>query len=178
MFVCFQFKFGVDGESESFVLQVTWPSTYPELCAPVFSLDLFYNKHLLAPVRAQILERVKAEATSLIGCASTFNVVEYVKEHMAELLIAQTQQHSSSIQHEDDEDAIDDANIQQQQQNSQVTAASTSTQQQQQQQAQMSKQQKRRMWDRGGAADARERGWDWVDIVKHLSQTGGAAQTS
>ena len=37
---------------------------------------------------------------------------------------------------------------------------------------QLTKSQKRRMWDKGGEADERERGWDWVDIVKHLGQSG------
>ncbi len=29
------------------------------------------------------------------------------------------------------------------------------------------------MWDKGGAEEDRTRGWDWVDVVKHLHQTGG-----
>src|SRR5262245_56888864 len=38
--------------------------------------------------------------------------------------------------------------------------------------SQMTKAQKRKMWDRaeGGTCGERERGWDWVDIIKHLSQ--------
>ena len=31
------------------------------------------------------------------------------------------------------------------------------------------------MWDRQNAAGERERGYDWVDVIKHLSQTGSAA---
>lgn len=37
---------------------------------------------------------------------------------------------------------------------------------------QLSKAQKRRQWDRVEAKGEKPRGWDWVDIVKHLSQTG------
>ena len=39
----------------------------------------------------------------------------------------------------------------------------------------MTKAQKRRMWDRmeaGGKAGDKPRGWNWMDIIKHLSQTG------
>ena len=39
----------------------------------------------------------------------------------------------------------------------------------------MTKAQKRRMWDRmeaGAKAGDRPRGWNWMDIIKHLSQTG------
>ena len=41
---------------------------------------------------------------------------------------------------------------------------------------QLSKAQKRRQWDRADGKGQRARGWDWVDVVKHLSQTGGKAE--
>lgn len=34
----------------------------------------------------------------------------------------------------------------------------------------MSKNQKRRHFDKYGAAEEKPRGWDWVDIVSHLSK--------
>jgi hypothetical protein len=38
---------------------------------------------------------------------------------------------------------------------------------------QLTKAQKRRMWDKGGIdSEDRPRGWNWVDVVKHLSQSG------
>lgn len=37
---------------------------------------------------------------------------------------------------------------------------------------QLSKAQKRKQWDRVDGKGEKPRGWDWVDIVKHLSQTG------
>lgn len=36
----------------------------------------------------------------------------------------------------------------------------------------LSKAQKRRQWNKADGKGERPRGWDWVDIVKHLSQTG------
>ena len=44
----------------------------------------------------------------------------------------------------------------------------------------LTKAQKRRMWDRmeaGGKAGEKPRGWDWMDIIKHLSQTGGKEES-
>ena len=39
---------------------------------------------------------------------------------------------------------------------------------------QLSKAQKRSMWKKGGVNEEdRERGWNWVDLVRHLSQSGG-----
>lgn len=37
---------------------------------------------------------------------------------------------------------------------------------------QMTKSQKRRLWDRSDNKGNRQRGWNWVDIIRHLSQTG------
>lgn len=37
---------------------------------------------------------------------------------------------------------------------------------------QLTKAQKRRQWERTDHKGDRARGWDWVDLVKHLSQTG------
>ncbi len=38
---------------------------------------------------------------------------------------------------------------------------------------QLTKAQKRRMWDKGGMdSEDRPRGWNWVDVIRHLSQTG------
>ena len=36
----------------------------------------------------------------------------------------------------------------------------------------LSKAQKRKQWDRVDGKGDKPRGWDWVDVVKHLSQTG------
>lgn len=37
---------------------------------------------------------------------------------------------------------------------------------------QLTKAQKRRQWDQAAAGGEKPRGWDWIDIVKHLSQIG------
>lgn len=37
---------------------------------------------------------------------------------------------------------------------------------------QLTKAQKRRQWERSDHEGNRARGWDWVDLVKHLSQGG------
>ena len=40
---------------------------------------------------------------------------------------------------------------------------------------QLTKAQKRAQWKKGGLNEEdRERGWDWVDIVRHLSQTANS----
>ena len=41
---------------------------------------------------------------------------------------------------------------------------------------QLSKSQKRKLYDRLDNRGEKPRGWDWVDVIKHLSQTGKASQ--
>ena len=43
---------------------------------------------------------------------------------------------------------------------------------------QLTKNQKRKLADRTNFKGERERGWDWVDIVKHLSKTGSKDDAS
>ena len=38
---------------------------------------------------------------------------------------------------------------------------------------QLSKAQKRRQWNKCDIHGEKPRGWNWVDIIKHLGQTGG-----
>jgi hypothetical protein len=43
---------------------------------------------------------------------------------------------------------------------------------------QMTKAQKRKAYNRIGPKGELPRGWNWVDAIKHLSQTGGKDQAS
>ena len=43
-----------DGESNSFILTLTWGSTYPVVDLPEISLYGFYNRHLLQSVKDSI----------------------------------------------------------------------------------------------------------------------------
>ena len=41
----------------------------------------------------------------------------------------------------------------------------------------LTKAQKRRQWDRIDGKGEKPRGWNWVDITRHLSQTGSKDDT-
>lgn len=41
---------------------------------------------------------------------------------------------------------------------------------------QLTKAQKRRQWDQSVVGGEKARGWDWVDVVKHLSQCGNKSE--
>ncbi len=155
----FQYKYGEDGVSKSFILELFWSSEYPECVADV-SLDTFYNKHLKAEVKEEILEAVKQEAEQYLGMSMTYTLFEYVKENLDKLL--EKQPEAVDIPKDELSEAVEsNLTIREEKGKSPVKKE------------QLTKAQKRRMWDKGGiAGEDRPRGWDWVDVIKHLSQTG------
>ena len=155
----FQYKFGEDGNSKSFILEVIWGSEYPENL-PEISLEAFYNKHILSVVKEQVIESVKAEAEPYLGMSMTFTIFEYVKENLDTLLSEQPEELQTATAEVSDRLANTDL---EDQESSKITVKKE----------QLTKSQKRRMWNRGGLdTEDRPRGWNWVDIVKHLAQTG------
>ncbi|XP_028168004.1 RWD domain-containing protein 4 isoform X1 [Ostrinia furnacalis] len=148
----YQYKY-VDGE-KSFILEITWGPTYPTE-KPNFNLEIFYNQHLIPSVKEKILSIVNAEAEQWIGCAMTYTLFECLKEKVPEILAEQTEEAivSSRVEKIVIEDQVD-------------TSKKTEKKEQ------LTKAQKRRAWDKAeiGRGGEKPRGWDWVDIVKHLSQ--------
>lgn len=100
-----------------------------------------------------------AEGENWLGCGMTYTLFECVKEHL-----------------------LDDLkDLWEQEKLEQVTQAVKSVQIQQPQSAeaadsmkkeQLTKSQKRKMWDKADSKGNRPRGYNWVDIIRHLSQTG------
>ncbi|XP_063378390.1 RWD domain-containing protein 4 [Cydia fagiglandana] len=147
----YQYKY-IDGE-KSFILEISWGDTYPTE-KPNFNLEIFYNQHLLPAVKDKILSIVNEEAEQWLGCAMTYTLFECLKERAAEILSEQSEE---AIVARVEKIVIED----QESESRQV-----------EKKEQLTKAQKRRAWDRAemGRAGERPRGWDWVDIVKHLSQ--------
>ncbi|PZC84736.1 hypothetical protein B5X24_HaOG204284 [Helicoverpa armigera] len=148
----YQYKY-FDGD-KSFVLEISWGPTYPTE-KPNFNLDIFYNQSLLQPVKEKILSIVDAEAEQWLGCAMTYTLFECLKERLAEILADQTEEVVVTARVE--KIVIDDQ---------------TEQKKPVEKKEQLTKAQKRRAWDKAeiGRAGEKPRGWDWVDIVKHLSQ--------
>ncbi|CAK1581469.1 unnamed protein product [Parnassius mnemosyne] len=147
----YQYKY-TEGE-KSFILEIKWGPTYPTE-KPKCNLEIFYNQHLLPSVKEKILEIVEAEAEQWVGCAMTYTLFECLKEKVAEILAGQTEE---AVAARVEKIVIEDQ---------------TETSKKPEKKEQLTKSQKRRAWDRAeiGKAGERPRGWDWVDIVKHLSQ--------
>ncbi len=80
-----QYKFGDDAAAKSFVLDLRWGSSYPD-DAPTVSLDAFYNRNLLQPVKDKICDWVHEESQRLLGISMTYSLIEGIKEKLDELL--------------------------------------------------------------------------------------------
>ena len=151
----FQYKFGEDGTSKSFILEITWGPEYPEVL-PEISVDAFYNKHLLPDVKTKILDYVKSEGDQYLGMSMTFTLFEQVKENIEDLLADQPDQIEAVKEISEKLEEVE------------VFKKDKSPKKEQ-----LTKAQKRAMWKKGGLdTEDRPRGWNWIDVIRHLSQTG------
>ncbi|XP_005111927.1 RWD domain-containing protein 4 [Aplysia californica] len=154
----FQYKYGEDGSNKSFLVEVAWPSDYPEVL-PEINLDVFYNKHVIPEVKEALKNGMTEQANDLLGMSMTFSLFEWVKDNLDDMLsiqpetpVAQPVVSAPSPEEPSDGGRKEVAK---------------------EKKEQLTKAQKRRIFDRFGANADKPRGWDWVDIIKHLAQTGG-----
>ncbi|KAG7198860.1 hypothetical protein KM043_015687 [Ampulex compressa] len=154
----FQYKYGADNDMKSFLLEISWGTSYPT-AKPIINMNTFYNKHIVPEVKDKVVTHVEAEAEQWLGSAMTYTLFQSVQEHFADLVLAQP-----------------DSTMEMMEQTSRIKIAEDGPQVEEStkkpRKEQLSKAQKRRQWNRSDGKGDKPRGWDWVDIVKHLSQTG------
>ncbi|XP_013379098.1 RWD domain-containing protein 4 [Lingula anatina] len=156
----FQYKIGEDGSYKSFLLEISWPENYPEEL-PNIKLDTFYNKHLLEDVKKKIIARLLEEAEPLLETAMTYTLIECAKENAEDLLIDQPSAPPQAAKEIKTEEETPEQSSKKKEKKEQLTKA-----------------QKRRMFDKLDNRGEKPRGYDWVDVVKHLSQTGKQKEES
>jgi hypothetical protein len=162
-----QYLFG-DRESDqnrSFLLEIRWPKSYPDEADPEFNLDLFYNKHLFNETKTSISNFLKEESENLRGSPMTYSLIEIIKERFDQLIEAQTRKKDQENEEKYESTSGDDDRENDESSNKKKGGGGGGEK--------LTKAQKRKMWDRGQANDEKARGWNWIDVVKHLSQTGG-----
>ncbi|KAK1133960.1 hypothetical protein K0M31_011746 [Melipona bicolor] len=155
----FQYKYGEDNDMKSFLLEISWGTTYPSE-RPIINMNTFYNKHIVQEVKDKVVQHVEAEIDQWLGSAMTYTLFQSVQEHYTELVSAQP-------------DSVVDLN-------SRTNQLKITDERQQQleettkkpKKEHLTKAQKRRQWNKADGKGEKPRGWNWVDIVKHLSQTG------
>ncbi|XP_060528857.1 RWD domain-containing protein 4 isoform X2 [Cylas formicarius] len=150
----FQYKYGVSDTVKSFLLEIKWGETYPEEL-PQISMELFYNKHVLPSIKDKVVNLVKTEAQQFLGMSMTYSLFEFVKEKFEELI-------------KDQPDNINEIEVEK----LHILDQEPSQSAKKEKKEQLTKAQKRRQWNRMDGKGEKPRGWDWVDVIKHLSQTG------
>jgi len=155
-----QYKVVVEGADSSFMVEITWGENYPD-SVPHFNLDTFFNKHISRSTRENIASQLTAESEQLIGSAMTYTLLEWLRDNSASLV--GQQEGGDDLVTSIGEVIIDDKS--EQKEENEVSKKPAKKEQ-------LSKQQKRKLYGRLNAQGEMPRGWNWVDIVKHLSQTG------
>lgn len=93
----------------------------------------------------------------------TYTLFECLKDRIEEIMAEQPQVESEEESSGDDEDSEES--------DSDVDVSNLSIGKAQKKEH-LTKAQKRRQWDQSAVGGEKPRGWDWVDICKHLSQCG------
>lgn len=157
----FQYKFGKDNDAKSFVVEIRWGEQYPQAKPDVF-MESFYNKDLGVSVKAKIVTMLLEESEQYLGMSMTYSLFEFIKEKFEGLIAEQPEEVLNS-----DVCDIDKVVITEQNEPKKLLARKE----------QLTKGQKRRQWDKSDNKGEKPRGWNWVDIVKHLSQTGNKPES-
>ncbi|EDW12882.1 RWD domain-containing protein 4 [Drosophila mojavensis] len=161
----FQYKYGEEDSYKSFLVELQWGENYPDE-APTINLNTFYNRNLLPVVKDAIESALKTEATQWLGCGMTYTLFECLKDNLEQLTALQPETAPTVAVVDDGVGAL------------KISDPTTEAKQKEPKKEQLTKAQKRRQWERTDHKGERARGWDWVDIVKHLSQTGSKEDTA
>ncbi|XP_017471602.1 PREDICTED: RWD domain-containing protein 4 [Rhagoletis zephyria] len=157
----FQYKYGEDDHYKSFLVEIHWTGDYPNEM-PKINMDTFYNRNLIPEVKAKILQALSEEAEQWLGCGMTYTLFECLKDRQIDLTADQPEHAcTQSI----DLDSVGVSALK-------ISDNTDANKRKELKKEQLTKAQKRRQWERTDHKGDRPRGWDWVDIVKHLSQTG------
>lgn len=148
----FQYKYGENDDVKSFQLEISWHELYPNE-SPNINLNLFYNRNLSTAVKSGIEAVLREEAEQWAGCAMTYTLFECLKDKVEELLANVTENEAVVAEVCDDRDD-----------NMEPSSKLPKKEQ-------LTKSQKRRLWNNADHTGTKQRGWDWIDIIKHLSQT-------
>ncbi|XP_041635707.1 RWD domain-containing protein 4 [Cheilinus undulatus] len=152
--VSFQFRIGDLEDTKAFLLDVMWPETYPET-SPQITLDAFFNNRISAETKQLILSKLEEQVEANLGTAMMYTLFEWAKENQ-EVLMENHKPVSTAV-------TISSSD----------TSSSASMAKKKEKKEQLTKAQKRRMINRTDNKGELPRGWNWVDVIKHLSKTGG-----
>lgn len=123
-------------------------------------------------VKQKIIDTLNAEAEQWIGCGMTYTLFECLKDRLAEMMEGQPQPGSGDEESNGGSDESDDDDDDSDSSDADIGNLSLGGTSKAPKKEKLTKAQKRRQWDQAMTGGERPRGWNWVDIVKHLSQCG------
>uniref|UniRef100_A0A4W5K625 RWD domain containing 4 n=1 Tax=Hucho hucho TaxID=62062 RepID=A0A4W5K625_9TELE len=150
--VSFQFRIGEQDDSKAFILDISWPEMYPET-APEISLDGFFNKKISSETKQLIISGLEEQVEANLGTAMMYTLFEWAKDNQEALM----ENHQAVVT------AVTLTS------NSDLNAPAKKKEKKEQ----LTKSQKRKITCRTDNKGELPRGWDWVDVIKQLSRTGG-----
>ncbi|XP_012407548.1 RWD domain-containing protein 4 isoform X2 [Sarcophilus harrisii] len=153
--VSFQYRIGENGDPKAFLIEVSWTETYPQT-APIISMNAFFNNTISSAVKQSILAKLQEEVEVNLGTAMTYTLFEYAKDNKEQFMENHHPVNNTSI-----------SNI--------ISAETPNTVpsiKKKDKKEQLSKTQKRKLADKTDHKGELPRGWNWVDVIKHLSKTG------
>ncbi|XP_070804522.1 RWD domain-containing protein 4 isoform X2 [Pituophis catenifer annectens] len=152
--ISFQYRIGESGDPKAFLIEISWPETYPQT-APVISMDAFFNNAISSAIKQGILDKLMEEVEVNLGTSMTYTIFEYAKDNKEIFMENQpvntvtTLNNCISTGHSDTAPPI----------------------KKKEKKEQLSKTQKRKLADKTDHKGELPRGWNWVDVIK-LSKTG------
>jgi 3'-phosphoadenosine 5'-phosphosulfate sulfotransferase (PAPS reductase)/FAD synthetase len=166
----FQYKIGMDSDPKSILLEMSWGENYPEEL-PCFNLDTFYNKHLAPTFKSYLAALLTEQAEPMKGMAMTYSLFEYVKENIDEIFAHQSATETSTA-------PVCATREEQDESRSTESGSVSGAKKDKEKKEQLTKAQKRKIINRQDVNGEMPRGWNWVDVVKHLCQTGKGSEGS
>ncbi|XP_029439280.1 RWD domain-containing protein 4 isoform X1 [Rhinatrema bivittatum] len=155
--VDFQYRVGDNGDPKAFLIEVSWPKTYPET-APTISMNAFFNNSIAPAIKQSILVKLLEQVEANLGTAMTYTLFEYAKDNR-EQFMENHQPFSNTLTSLGSESPAEAPNV-------------VSSSKKKDKKEQLSKAQKRKLADKTDNKGELPRGWNWVDVIKHLGKTG------
>ncbi|MBN3301763.1 RWDD4 protein, partial [Amia calva] len=83
--VSFQYRVGNPEDPKAFLLEISWPETYPET-SPTISLDAFFNNRISPDVKRTIIAQLEEQVEANLGTAMIYTLFEWAKENQESLM--------------------------------------------------------------------------------------------
>ena len=146
------YKFAPAGKKD-FIVQFELTPNYPD-GMPNIHMEILYNTKLTTDMKSTIVSALVREAEQLLGVQMLYSLLEWGRDNLEDVI---AQCDTKSVQGD--------------------SAQSNSVPViKQEKKEHLSKAAKRKLADKTDARGEHARGWDWVDVVKHLSKTGSSEQ--